>query len=108
MISIAIQMKVIPEKRLEFSQAITSLIASIRGEKGCSCCNLHQSVENENDLFLVEEWETTRDLSTHLQSEIFKVVLGAMTLLKEPHAIRFHKDLSKAEAAQLTGQINLF
>ena len=97
------RMKVIPEKRFEFSQAATSLIASIRAEKGCCGCNLYQSVENENELFLVGEWKTAKDLSTHLRSEGFTVLLGAMNLLKEPHSIRFRVDLSKSESTRLAG-----
>lgn len=101
MISMMIRMNVIPEKRLEFLQAVTSLMDSIRKENGCRCCGLYQSVGDANEFFLLGEWETVEDLCKHLRSEVFKVLLGAMTLLKKPHAIRFYKDLSKAESTRL-------
>jgi len=104
MVSITIRTKVIPEKRMEFSQAVTSLIASTRTEEGCYRCGLYQSVEDENEFFLFGDWKTINDLSRHLHSELFKVLLGAMILLKEPHTIRFLMDCSKAESARLTGQ----
>jgi len=101
MTSLTIRMNVIPEKRLELLQSITSLMGSIRKETGCRCCDFYQSVEDENEFFLLEEWETVEAISKHLQSDVFKVLLGAMILLKKPHEIRFYKNLSKVEAAYL-------
>jgi quinol monooxygenase YgiN len=77
-------MKVIPEKRMELSQTITSLSSFIRMEKGCRCCDFYRSIEDENRLFLLEEWDTQKDLLTHLKSEHFRVLGGAINLLQEP------------------------
>jgi quinol monooxygenase YgiN len=90
MILVIIRMKVLSEKRLELSQTIASLSGSIRMEKGCQRCDFCQSVEDENRLFLLEEWNTEKNLMTHLKSEHFKVLRGAMNLLKEPCEIMFH------------------
>ena len=43
MILVIIRMKVLSEKRMELSQAIGSLIGSIRTEKGCRRCYFCQS-----------------------------------------------------------------
>ena len=83
-------MKVPSEKRLELSQTIALLIASIRGEKGCRRCDFCQSTENEDALFLLEEWDTQENLKSHLKSGRFRVLRGAMNLLKEPYEIVFH------------------
>ena len=83
-------MKVLSEKRMELSQTIGSLIGSIRTEKGCKRCDFCQSMENENRLFLLEEWDTQGNLKRHLKSEHFKVFRGAMNLLKEPYEMMFH------------------
>jgi quinol monooxygenase YgiN len=83
-------MKVLAEKRMELSQAVASLIISIRTEKGCQRCDFLQSVENGNDLRLLEEWDTQENLMSHLKSERFRVLRGAMYLLKEPYEIMFH------------------
>ncbi|MBN1665277.1 MAG: antibiotic biosynthesis monooxygenase [Deltaproteobacteria bacterium] len=77
-------MKVIPEKRLELSQAIVSLTDSIRAMKGCRSCDFCQSLENENELCLIEEWDTIENFRAYLKSELFKVLRGAMNLLEEP------------------------
>jgi quinol monooxygenase YgiN len=90
MILVIIQMKVLSEKRMELSQTIASLSGSIRMEKGCRRCDFCQSIEDENRLFLLEEWDTRENLMTHLKSEHFRVLRGAMNLLREPYEMMFH------------------
>ena len=90
MILVIIRMKVLSEKRKELSQTIGSLIGSIRTEKGCKRCDFCQSIEDENRLFLLEEWDTQENLKSHLRSERFRILRGAMNLLKEPCKMMFH------------------
>ena len=90
MILFIIRMKVPAQKRKELSQTIALLVGSIRTEKGCRRCDFCRSVENENQLFLLEEWDTRADLDRYLQSERFKVLRGAMNLLQEPCESVFH------------------
>ena len=90
MILVIIRMKVLSEKRKELSQAIASLIGSIRAEKGCKRCDFCQSTEDENEFWLLEEWNTQENLKSHLKSERFKVLRGAMNLLKGPYEMTFH------------------
>jgi len=90
MILLTIQMKVLSEKRKELSQAIASLMGSIRKAKGCRRSDFWQRVEDDNEFSLVEEWDTWGDLLHYLKSERFRVFLGAMTLLREPYEMKFH------------------
>jgi len=90
MIPVIIRMKAFPEKRMELSQTIASLIGSIRAEKGCKRCDFCQSMEDENRLFLLEEWDTEENLKSYLKSGRFKVLRGAMSLLREPYEMMFH------------------
>jgi quinol monooxygenase YgiN len=83
-------MKVLSEKRIELSQTIVSLIGSIRTEKGCNRCDFCQSLENENKLLLLEEWDTQENLKRYLKSGRFRILRGAMNLLKEPYEMMFH------------------
>jgi quinol monooxygenase YgiN len=85
-------MKVVSEKRLEFSQTIASLSVSTRMEKGCRRSEICQSIEDENRLFLLEEWDTQENLTAHLRSEPFMVLRGAMNLLKEPYENTFYNE----------------
>ena len=83
-------MNVLSEKRMELSQTIASLSGSIRMEKGCRRCDFCQSMEDENRLFLLEEWDTEENLMSYLKSEHFKVLRGAMNLLEDPYETMFH------------------
>ncbi|RPJ13723.1 MAG: antibiotic biosynthesis monooxygenase [Desulfobacteraceae bacterium] len=84
MITVIIHIKVGSEKRTELSQTVASLNREIRLEKGCLRCDFFQSVEDENELCLMEEWATQSDLKSHMKSDRFKVLKGAMNLVKEP------------------------
>jgi len=90
MILVIIRMKVLPEKRMELSQTIALLIVSIRTEKGCNRSDFCQSSEDEKRLFLLEEWDTQKNLTSYLKSGRFKVLRGAMNLLREPYKMMFH------------------
>jgi len=90
MILAILRMKVPSEKRMELSQTIVSLIGPIRTEKGCKRYDFCQSMENENELYLLTEWDTQENLMDHLRSGRFRVLRGAMNLLKEPYEMVFH------------------
>ncbi|MEI9479747.1 MAG: antibiotic biosynthesis monooxygenase family protein [Deltaproteobacteria bacterium] len=90
MILIIIRMKVLSKKRMELLQTIASLIGSIRTEKGCRRCDFCQSIEDENKLWLLEEWDTQENLKSYMKSGRFRVLRGAMKLLKEPYEMTFH------------------
>ncbi|MDD5413844.1 MAG: antibiotic biosynthesis monooxygenase, partial [Smithellaceae bacterium] len=56
-----------------------------RKEKGCKRCDCCQSIEDEDRLFLLEEWDTEENLMAHMKTEHFRITLGAMNLLQEPY-----------------------
>ena len=91
MILLMIRMKVHTEKRKELSQTIDSLTGLIRTEKGCRRCDFYRKMNDENELCLLEEWDTQGNLKGHLKSGRFKVLRGAMNLLQEPCEMIFHK-----------------
>lgn len=90
MITVIIHIKVRSEKLKELSQAIASLNREIRLEKGCLRSEFFRSVEDENELCLLEEWATPSDLKNHMKTERFKVLRGAMKLVEEPCRMMFH------------------
>lgn len=90
MVLVIIRMKVLPEKHKELSQTIASLIGSIRTDKGCKRCDYCQNVENENELLLLEEWDTEENLQIHMKSGRFRVLRGTSNLLREPYTMMYH------------------
>lgn len=101
MILVVTRMNVLSEKRMELSQTMASLSASIRTEKGCRQCDFCQSVEDENRLFLLEAWDTRENLMAHMKSAHFRVLQGAMILLKEPREKTFSTVYRSKEIAEI-------
>jgi quinol monooxygenase YgiN len=75
-------------------------------EKGCQRCDFCESIEDKNRLFLLQEWDTKESLMTHLKSEHFKVLRGAMNLLKEPCERMFHTVFDPAEMEEIQRSSN--
>jgi quinol monooxygenase YgiN len=90
MILVILRMKAPSEKRAELSQTISSLMGAIRAEKGCRRCDFCRDVDDENKLCLIEEWDTRENLMTYLNSGNFRVLRGAMNLLREPPEMLFY------------------
>jgi quinol monooxygenase YgiN len=107
MIFTTIRMKVFPEKRKELLQTLISLVKSIRGHKGCKRCEFWVSAEDENEFCLLGEWENRKDLDTYLESEVFKVLLGAMSLLKNPHEMNLYMDASRPESPGMAEALSI-
>lgn len=89
-IQVIIRMRVFAVKRKELAQTIVSLIGSLRSEKGCRRCDFYRSMEDENELFILEEWDTRESFDCHLNSDGFRILRGAMNLLKEPYEMVFY------------------
>jgi len=74
----------------ELSLAIVSMIGLLRAEKGCLQCDFRQSTEDENEFYILEEWDIRENLNSHLNSELFSVLRKAMNLLREPYEMIVH------------------
>ena len=59
----------IPGKREAFVKAVAEegILAAVRAEDGCQRYDYYFSAENENQLLLIEEWETRRHQEVHIQ-----------------------------------------
>jgi quinol monooxygenase YgiN len=105
MIYSSIRMKAFPEKRKELSQTIASLVNSIRTQKGCKHCSFCYNLEDENELCLLGEWENEQALTGHLESDVFKVFLGAASLLESPHEMRLYSNMAESRFPGLPGEL---
>lgn len=84
---VIIHLKVSAEKRRELFQAVSSLLSSIRDQKGCVRCDFFHRTEDENIFCLLEEWDTQKNLDLFFRFDSFKILRGAMNLLEEPGEI---------------------
>ena len=90
MIIVRITMNVLPEKQLEVTQTLLSMIDPTGKETGCLSYAVFCDIEDKNLFNLLEEWETREDLEHHLKSHRFGVLLGSKTLLCESPKIQIH------------------
>ena len=90
MIVVRITMKVLPEKQLEVTQTLLSMIEPTGKEAGCLSYAVFCDIEDKNRFSLLEEWETREDMDLHIRSYRFGVLLGTKTLLSEPPKIQIH------------------
>ena len=90
MIIVRITMNVLPEKHLEFTQTLLSMIEPTEKEAGCLSYAVFSDIEDKSLFSLHAEWETREDLDHHIRSHRFGVLLGSKTLLYEPPNIQIH------------------
>ena len=90
MIVVRITMNVLPEKQLEVTQTLLSMIDPTGKEAGCLSYAVFCDIEDKNRFSLLEEWETREDMDHHIRSHRFGVLLGTKALLSEPPKIQIH------------------
>ena len=90
MIIVRITMDVIPEKHLELTQTLLSMIEPAEKEAGCLSYAVFCDIEDKNRFSLLEEWKTREDLDRHIKSNRFGVLLGSKSLLCEPPKIQIN------------------
>jgi quinol monooxygenase YgiN len=102
MILVIIRIKALPGKRTELLQTFSSLIGSIRADKGCNRCDVCQSIEDENEILVLEGWDSQENLNLHLKSGRFRVIRGTTSLLQEPFKIMFHTTFHPKEELNIS------
>jgi quinol monooxygenase YgiN len=83
MVFVLIEINVIPGKRKELVQTLLAMMSVIRQEKNCIDCRMYQDLEDKNAFRMFQEWKSRWDLKRHLNSDIFGVLLGTKTLLRD-------------------------
>ena len=77
------------EKLLEINQSLKGIAEKVKKLEGCMDTKVYQDSDNENTLFLVEEWQKQRQLDDHMKSSLFAALLGFKGLLTKDPEIKF-------------------
>ncbi len=96
MIIVQIHMHVLAEKHKEVLQTLLSLMAPMEREVGCLGFAFLCDIQEETTFYVLEEWENRQNLDNHLKSDLFGVLLGLKSLLRQPHDIHIYT-VQKAE-----------
>jgi quinol monooxygenase YgiN len=104
MIIATLRLKVLPEKRWDAIRVIHSVIEPTLVQKGCIHCGLYSKTSDNDELILLEEWESKEGLEKHIRSDDFKKVLTALELASENPEINFHT-VSSSENFELVEKL---
>ncbi|MGM0656811.1 MAG: putative quinol monooxygenase [Thermodesulfobacteriota bacterium] len=96
MIIVRITIQVLADKQKEVMQTLLSLMVPMEREAGCVSYALLSDIKDKNTLYVLEEWENRQKLDNHLKSDLFGVLLGIKSLLRQPHGIHIYT-VEKAE-----------
>ena len=63
-----------PDRREEFLRRIVEggILAAIRAEEGCLRYDYYLSCQNEDEILLLEEWDTSEHQRIHMEQEHMK------------------------------------
>ena len=78
-----------PDKQEEFLQTLVGLKGEILLQPGCLECGIGREAAGEGRFFIFMVWKDLAHLEAHLESEVFRVLLGATSVLTTPAGFRF-------------------
>jgi quinol monooxygenase YgiN len=86
MVSLVIDVKVLPGKLREFSQTLNFLIPEFRSEEGCLSYTYKKQPNKPDSISIAAEWNSWSQLEAHFCGARFDIFLGAINVLCEkPH-----------------------
>jgi quinol monooxygenase YgiN len=91
----ALTFDVQPEKRLEFTGAVTHIVQTIRWSAGCLGCRLVSDCENRNVFTFFSEWDSRPYLDRFLASPEFQILEGTRFLLRDGPSLSIDEVISR-------------
>ena len=104
MIIVTLQLKVVPEKRWDVLKTIHTIIGPTTVRPGCLHCSLYSNTSNDDELILLEKWDSQEALDRHIRSDEFRKIIAAIETAKEPPEISFNT-VSSIEQMDLVEKI---
>lgn len=104
MIIVTLHLRVSPGKRWDMLKTIHSLIGPTSVQSGCLHCSFYSDTRNDDELVLLEKWETLMDLEKHIRSDEFRKVITAMESVSVPPEISFY-ELDSIKGMELVEEI---
>lgn len=105
MIITTVKIHGLTHKRREILQTVRGLAERMLKNSGCFKIDIFQDLENSDILYLLEEWQSERDLEEYKTSKSLAVLLGLRALLVESVEIK-HAVKCRWESVTKNKQIN--
>ncbi len=90
MILATLRMIVRSEKRSDLLKTMKGMLEPVRVERGCLSYRLYEDVEDRNTFVLMEEWESQKDLESHIRTDNERRLIALMDLTSEQPELRFN------------------
>jgi quinol monooxygenase YgiN len=84
------RMKVSPGSRAAAVRTIAAMTGLTRSKSGCLACDLYSHVDKDDELQLVEKWDSVESLKRHIGSEQYGFLVEALELAIERPEVEFH------------------
>jgi quinol monooxygenase YgiN len=78
-----------PERRADVLEVLRSVQGRVQDQPGCASCRIYEEDDAESAIVLVERWATDEALETHLRSEVYQRIIGAIELSASQPDISF-------------------
>jgi quinol monooxygenase YgiN len=78
-----------PNRRADVLEVLQSVQGPMLAQPGCSGCCIYEEQGPERAVVLVERWDSEAALETHIRSEAYRRILGALELAASPPEVRF-------------------
>lgn len=104
MIIVTLKLKVVPQKRWDVLKTIHTIIGPTRVQSGCLHCGFYSNTQNDDELILLEKWESEEAMEKHIRSNDFRKIIAAMETVIEPPEITFFT-VASTEGIELVERI---
>jgi len=84
-----IRIKPPPHRRPDVLEVLRLVQGRVQDLPGCTGCHIYEEEGLEPAVVFVERWASDEALATHLRSEIYQRILGAIELSASPPDVSF-------------------
>jgi quinol monooxygenase YgiN len=90
MVISTLSLSVSPADRKNAISIFETIAGSTSVKPGCKKVMLCSNVNNDDNLMLIEEWESMEEAEQHIGSDEFRKIMAIMDMAVEPPEILFH------------------
>lgn len=85
-----LRLKVSPSNRSAAVGTIAAMTGFTKSKPGCLACDLYSHIDNDDELQLVEKWDSAESLKRHIASKQYGFLVEALELAIESPMVEFH------------------
>ena len=86
-----LKFKVLPKDHSNAVRTIQAVMGPTIATQECQTCALYSSVDNDDELLLLQKWVSQKAMDNYVSSPKYKLLLEGIELALEQPTIEFHK-----------------